>query len=106
MAQVVGIHRFLHDYDQIVVYQDGSGNIKSNMDRIRDRVMQEAIEEHLRPNPSLRTYKHVYIPAEKIAGLDDESRALYLLYKKISSRAAKASRARKKEESRALSYSM
>jgi hypothetical protein len=77
-----------------------------NMDRIRDRVMQEAIEEHLRTNPSLRTFKHVYIPADKIAGLDDESRALYLLYKKISSRAAKASRARKKEESRALSYSM
>ena len=32
MAQVVGIHRLLHDYDQIVVYQDGSGNIKSNRD--------------------------------------------------------------------------
>ena len=77
-----------------------------NMDRIRDRVMQEAIEEHLRTNPSLRTFKHVYIPADKIAGLDDDSRALYMLYKKISSRAAKAARARKKEESRASAYSM
>jgi hypothetical protein len=32
MATVVGIYRFLHDYDQVVVYQDSDGNIKANVD--------------------------------------------------------------------------
>jgi len=31
MATVVGIYRFLHDYDQVVVYQDSDGNIKANV---------------------------------------------------------------------------
>jgi hypothetical protein len=30
MAQIIGLHRFLHDYEQIVVYQDSDGNVKSN----------------------------------------------------------------------------
>ena len=32
MATVVGIYRFLHDYDQVVVFQDSDGNVKSNID--------------------------------------------------------------------------
>jgi len=32
MATVVGIYRFLHDYDQVVVYQDSDGNVKANVD--------------------------------------------------------------------------
>ena len=78
-----------------------------NMDRIKNRIMQEAIEEHLKHNPSIKTFKHIYVPDAELANMDEESRALYLLYKQISSQAAKASRARKKEEeSRASAYSM
>ena len=32
MATIVGIYRFLHDYDQVVVYQDSDGNVKANID--------------------------------------------------------------------------
>ena len=78
-----------------------------NMERIKNRVMQEAIEEHLKHNQSIRTFKHIYVPEAQLENMDEESRALYLLYKQISSQAAKASRARKKEEeSRASAYSM
>jgi len=77
-----------------------------NMDRIKNRIMQEAIEEHLRHNTSIRTFKHIYVPEAELANMDEESRALYLLYKQISSQAAKASRARKKEQSQAAAYSM
>jgi hypothetical protein len=77
-----------------------------NMDRIKNRVMQEAIEEHLKHNTSIRTFKHIYVPEAELENMDEESRALYLLYKQISSQAAKASRARKKEEATASAYSM
>jgi len=77
-----------------------------NMDRIKNRIMQEAIEEHLKHNTSIRTFKHIYVPEAELANMDEESRALYLLYKQISSEAAKAARARKKEQSQAAAYSM
>jgi len=77
-----------------------------NMDRIKNRIMQEAIEEHLKHNTSIRTFKHIYVPEAELANMDEQSRALYLLYKQISSQAAKASRARKKKESQAAAYSM
>jgi len=77
-----------------------------NMERIKSKVMQEAIEEHLKHNTSIRTFKHIYVPEAELENMDEESRALYLLYKQISSEAAKASRARKKEESQASAYSM
>jgi len=77
-----------------------------NMDRIKNRIMQEAIEEHLKHNTSIKTFKHIYVPEAELENMDEQSRALYLLYKKISSQAAKASRARKKEQSQAAAYSM
>ena len=77
-----------------------------NMDRIKNRIMQEAIEEHLKHNTSIKTFKHIYVPEAELANMDEESRALYLLYKQISSEAAKAARARKKEQSQAAAYSM
>lgn len=77
-----------------------------NMERIKNRIMQEAIEEHLKHNTSIKTFKHIYVPEAELANMDEESRALYLLYKQISSQAAKASRARKKEKSQAAAYSM
>ena len=76
------------------------------MDRIKNRIMQEAIEEHLKHNTSIKTFKHIYVPEAELENMDEQSRALYLLYKKISSQAAKASRARKKEQSQAAAYSM
>jgi hypothetical protein len=71
------------------------------MDRIKNRLLQNRLEELLSNNPSMVKFSQIYIPSDKMGALSQEEREAYMLYKKLGSQAAKASYARK----RAAEYS-
>lgn len=68
----------------------------TDMDRIKNRLLQNRLEEILSHNPNMVKFSQIYIPEDKLMALSQEEREAYMLYKKLGSAAAKASYARRK----------
>ena len=68
----------------------------TDMSRIKNRLLQGRLEEILSRNPNMVKFSQIYIPEDRLGALSQEEREAYMLYKKLGSQAAKASRARKK----------
>ena len=66
------------------------------MDRIKNRLLQNKLEEILARNPNMVKFSQMYIPEDKLGALNEDELAAYMLYKKLGSQAAKASYARRK----------
>jgi len=74
----------------------GSRVTEVSMDRIKNRLLQNRLEEILSGNPSMVKFSQIYIPQEKLGALSQEELEAYMLYKKLGAAAARASYARKK----------
>ena len=68
----------------------------TDMNRIKNRLLQNRLEEILSRNPNMVKFSQIYIPQDKLMALSQEEREAYMLYKKLGSAAAKASYARRK----------
>jgi hypothetical protein len=68
----------------------------TDMDRIKNRLLQNRLEEILSRNPNMVKFSQIYIPQDKLMALSQEEREAYMLYKKLGSAAGKASYARRK----------
>ena len=68
----------------------------TDMSRIKNRLLQNRLEEILSRNPNMVKFAQIYIPEDKLGALSQEELEAYMLYKKLGSAAARASYARKK----------